>query len=296
MIIVRLIGGLGNQLFQYCIGRKLAMRHQVPVKLDLSVYDNDASRECRLHFFNVSYAVASPKEVNAMVAIYENDAFYAKVYRKLEKKFLPKYRRKYFVEHDYYMFEPDLLKVGSKVLIEGFWQHHRYYQDLPQQILAEFTLKNEFVEKYGILDQIAADHRSVSVHIRRGDYVSDPNNLSWFGILSPDYYQRAMAYIESNIKDPRYYIFSDDLDWARDHLAVNTEAVYVDIAKGQKEYLELEAMRRCRHHIIANSSFSWWGAFLNENPDKLVIAPSKWLAQEALNRNVQIQMPAWIKL
>lgn len=296
MIIVRLIGGLGNQLFQYCVGRQLAMQRQVSLKLDLSVYDNDVSRECRLSFFRVNYAIASAKEVDALVAIYEKDALYAKVYRKLEKKFLPKYRRKYFVERDYYVFEPDLLKVGSNVLLEGFWQHHRYYLDLPQQILTEFTLKNEFVENYGILDQIAADHCSVSVHIRRGDYVSDPNNLSWFGILPPDYYQRAMAYIESKIKNPRYYVFSDDLDWAREHLTVNTEAVYVDIAGGQKEYLELEAMRRCRHHIIANSSFSWWGAFLNENLDKLVIAPSKWLAQEALNRNVQIQMPAWIKL
>jgi hypothetical protein len=189
------------------------------------------------------------------------------------------------------------MKVTSNVLLEGFWQHHKYYNTIKPQLLEEFTLKEEYkVGLPALISEIEKNDHSVSLHIRRGDYVSDPNNLDWFGVMPPDYYYQAVDYIKKRISNPVYYIFSDDLDWVKENIRIDGQVVYVDIEGGKKDYLELYAMSKCRHQVIANSSFSWWGAYLNNRPEKIVIAPARWVAMEDLNRKVSIQLPSWIKM
>jgi len=299
MIFVRFIGGLGNQLFQYTIGKQISINTGAPLKLDLSVYNNPDARSYMLHYYNITEKIATEKEVENFLKVYESKSLYAKLYRRAEK-YIPKHKRRYFVEdeNEYYLYKPGLLKASSNVLLEGFWQHHKYFKNISSQVLDQLTLKAEYIPPaFNLFTQIEQNRSSVSLHIRRGDYISDPNNLNYFGVLPIEYYNKAIDYINSKIKNPVYYVFSDDLDWAKDNLLKqNTPKVFVDIEGGKKDYLELEAMRRCHHNIIANSSFSWWGAFLNKNPNKIVIAPAKWLAMDEINRNIEIQFPSWKKI
>ena len=296
MIIVRLIGGLGNQLFQYTIGRILSIKNEVPLYLDTSAYDNPDSRSCKLYYYNIKAAVATKDKIENINNLYESNALYAKFYRQAEKRFLPKHRWYYYKEDEYYKYEPALMKVSSPILLEGFWQHHRYYEHIYPEIWEELTLKEAYKkDNTGVLSEIEQNAAAVSIHIRRGDYVSDPNNLNWFGVMPVSYYYKAIDYINNKIKSPVYYVFSDDLNWVKRNLNIKGQTVYVDI-EGGKDYLELDAMSKCRHNIIANSSFSWWGAFLNKSPGKIVVAPATWLANEEANKRVEIQFPGWIKM
>ncbi|EMR00859.1 alpha-1,2-fucosyltransferase [Cesiribacter andamanensis] len=296
MMIVRLCGGLGNQLFQYAVGKQLSVKNNIPLKIDDSWLRLPDARKYRLQFFQIEEPLASPQEVERFVGPYESQSLYARLYRKVQNM-LPRHRRRYFQESGFWAYEPELMRIRSQVFLEGFWQHHAYFTRLHPQVLEALQLREEYrQEPYAVLDQIREDAASVSLHIRRGDYVSDPYNLQFFGVMPLSYYQQAVAYMQEQLHAPTFYIFSDDLDWARAHLKLQAPMVFVDIEGGRKEYLELEAMRLCRHNILANSSFSWWGAYLNTNPHKRVIAPRQWVADPELKDKVQIQMPDWILL
>ena len=147
-----------------------------------------------------------------------------------------------------------------------------------------------------MVSEIEQSQSAVSIHIRRGDYVSDADANNLMGILPMGYYDRAVNYINERVKNPSYYIFSDDLEWTKDHLKVDAPLTFVDLENGSRDYIELDIMRKCRHNIIANSSFSWWAAFLNQHPDKIVVAPARWVMPDETNRRIAIQFPSWIKL
>ncbi len=296
MMIVRLIGGLGNQLFQYSVAKHLSIRNGIPLKIDTGCFEQLEGRSYKLNYYKITDAIASPAEVDSFIKYYDSDTLFAKLYRKLQNR-KPKYKRRYYKEGGYWNYEPALMKITSSVFLEGFWQHHKYFEEIDPKVLEYFSLREEYQPaNSAIISAIQQDKSAVSIHIRRGDYVSDPNNLNFFGVMPLEYYHKAVNYIDNKVDSPTYYIFSDDLNWVRDHLKLKAPMVFVDIDGGTKDYLELYAMSQCRHHIIANSSFSWWGAHLNKNPDKLVIAPQKWVAVEDLNQRIQIQFPSWIKM
>ena len=296
-IVVRLIGGLGNQLFQYALGRQISLLKQVPLKLDLSAFQNDPDRSFALHRYNIAATIASDKEVARYTAFYDHNTLFARLYRKAESKILPRFKRRYFKEIDYYVYDDEVMQVAPKVLIEGFWQHCRYFENLDPRVLKELTLKEKFLNAIpAVISEIKQNDTAVALHVRRGDYVANPDNLNWFGVMPVSYYQQAIDYIRNQIVKPVFYIFSDDLEWAKQNIVTDASVVYVDIDGGTKDYLELYAMSTCRHNIIANSSFSWWGAFLNTNPNKIVIAPEQWIAAPEVNEHVAIQMPDWIKV
>lgn len=296
MMIVRLIGGLGNKLFQYAVGKQLSVKNKIPLKIDLSCYQDGQERGYKLHYFNIEDPIASQAEVDKFLNIWESKALYAKLYRAYQYS-LPKYKRSYYKEGGYWVYEDVLMKISTPVFLEGFWQHQKYFENLHPQVLQAITLKEAYKPAgYSIISQIEQDDSSVAMHIRRGDYVSDPNNLSFFGVMPVSYYQRAVAHICSKVKNPTFYVFSDDLDWVKDNIKIQEPMLFVDIAGGKKDYLELDTMRKCRHNIIANSSFSWWGAYLNNNPTKIVVAPAQWAADDNYNSYLQVQFPSWIKL
>jgi hypothetical protein len=141
--------------------------------------------------------------------------------------------------------------------------------------------------------EIVGHHSSVSVHIRRGDYLKD----TLMNVLPMEYYAAAFDHIHSKINDPCFYIFSDDLNWVKDNLKMNYPVKYIDFeSSSNADFLELHLMSKCRHNIIANSSFSWWGAFLNRNPEKIVISPKDWVVQPEINARIQLQFPSWLRL
>ena len=295
MIVVTLGGGLGNQLFQYTMGRLLSLKQSQSLKLYTSNFQYE-DRSYKLSYFNVEENFATEEEVERLIGVYYSNSLYAKTHRKFAR-LIPKYKKSYFIENENWVHEPAVFKISCNVLLEGFWQHHSYYKNLSPRILDELTLKKQFLHHNNqVLKNIEEDYSSVSVHIRRGDYLSDINNFNFFGVMGMEYYKNAINYMLSKIRHPTFYIFSDDLNWVKSNLALNVEMVFVDIDNGTKDYLELNAMAKCRHNIIANSSFSWWGAFLNKNENKIVIGPKSWVVNEELNHKIHILFPNWVKM
>lgn len=296
MIYVKLISGLGNQLFQYVLGRKVSILKKTSLKLDVSFFENQDLRSYKLNHYNINAAIATDDEIENIIGIYTKDDIYSKVYRRAEK-LLPKHYKRYFKEDKWWLYEPDVLKTFPNVYLDGYWQHYKYFEHIDTEIFNELTLKDTTeCAGYNIFEQVKQDNSSVSIHIRRGDYIDDPEANNLMGVLPLQYYNTAIERIKEKVNNSRFYVFSDDLNWAQDNFKINFPVTFVDIANGSKDYLELDLMSKCRHNIIANSTFGWWGAFLNQNPDKIIIAPSKWVQPVHINSKIELQFPSWVKI
>lgn len=290
MIITRLFGGLGNQMFQYAIGRALAEKNKADLKMDLSGYENQIGvtpRQYELSIFKIKEDFSNYKE---------NKNIKGKEFKGLFKKVLNKLHIKlggsgYIIEK-HYNFDKDVLNLGDNVYLEGYWQTEKYFLDIANIIRSEFSLKDEFDHlNQEMLDKIDG-YNSVSVHIRRGDYISNQNANSYHGICSLDYYRKAISLIASKSSNPVFFVFSDDLEWCKENLKIEWPIIFVD---GNKNYEDLMMMSQCKHNIIANSSFSWWGAWLNANSDKIVVAPQQWVADKSVN-TIDIIPESWLKI
>lgn len=296
MVYVKLISGLGNQLFQYAIGRMISLRNNVPLKLDVSFFNNQSLRQFKLNHYNINADIATPSEVDTFLINYRSNSIKSKIFRKVNNH-IPKLYQRYFVESEPFVYEPDIFKVSGNIYLEGYWQNQAYFTDFDERILNELKVKesySEIAEDY--LNEIKDNPSSVSIHIRRGDYLTDKQAFEMMGVLPIDYYNEAIKVISSKLKKTHYFVFSDDLEWAKDKLKVGSAITFVDFKGEMSDYMELELMSQCSHNIIANSSFSWWGAFLNTNPTKIVISPKNWMKSPAVNGKVNIQMSNWIKL
>lgn len=300
MIITKLVSGLGNQLLQYAMGRQLSLLKEVPLKLDISFFKEQDLRSYKLNHFNIDASVATKEEITPFKKdidfyqkLHNKTSFYAKVFRNVEPIIFPKHTKKYFKEAVWWILEPKIYKTPADVYIEGYWQHYKYFEKTSLDIFEELTLKEALdlkAEKW--LSQIKNDEASVAVHVRRGDYVTDSGANYLMGVLPIEYYHNAINYIQKKVSNPSFYFFSDDLDWVKKNIKTNAPAYFVD---GNVDYADLDLMRHCNHNIIANSTFSWWGAFLNRNPNKIVIAPKQWSPREDVNKNIHLQFPDWLK-
>lgn len=270
MIIVKLKGGLGNQLFQYAFGRKLAIQNNSELKLDIGespeAFHKNTARKFKLDRFNICASIASQEELNQIKNPY---GLLSKVLRAFRFWILKKYNID---------FEQEQLYVKAPAYLDGFWQTEKYFLDIRPLLLDELTLKDRLSEaSKHINEMIKTSHSSASLHVRRGDYISDSKTHKVHGsICTPSYYKEAITALVNHVPLLTFYVFSDDIEWAKNNLPVPREAVFVS-NEGIQDYEELILMSLCKHHIIANSSFSWWGAWLNNNPDKIVIAPKKWV-------------------
>lgn len=296
MIIVKLISGLGNQLFQYAVGRQLSITRNVPLKLDVSFFKSQKLRNYKLDQYNIQAEIATEQEIAHFLNVYDSKSIFARIYRRSER-LLPKNRWRLYKQANWWTYEPDVLKVSSNVYLDGYWQHYKYFERFPSLIYNELTVKEPFNNSFSTLAKTINNHRSsVSIHIRHGDYISDSNANNLMGVLPLEYYYRAIQAIREQVNNPVFFIFSDNLGWVRDNLVISEQVVYVEAEGGEKDYLELQLMSKCHHNIIANSTFSWWGAFLNQAPDKIVIAPGRWVVPQELNKNVKLLFPSWISL
>ena len=266
MIISKIIGGLGNQLFQYAAGRTLSVLNNTSLKLDVSEFDEYKLRNFGLQSFNCKAEFATEDEIINLRPAHN----FEKAFQYLS----PLKKRTYFREK-YFHFDGKILKMGADVYLNGYFQSQKYFLPAEKIIREELSLKNEVTRNVESFSNILKSQNSVSVHFRRADFESDPVSMEYHGILSKEYYLNAVTLIASKLSNPAFYIFSDDINWAKEKLK-NHGATFVsgDISKNHFEDLYL--MSQCQHNIIANSSFSWWGAWLNDNPEKIVIAPGKW--------------------
>jgi Glycosyl transferase family 11 len=269
LVIVKLIGGLGNQMFQYATGRALAERLGVKLLLDVEAFKNYTKRSYKLHHFDLPAAIALPCQVhratrpNKLAALVDNILG----------------RRCIVYPEKAFTFDAKVLSLSSDVYLDGYWQSEKYFITSSNTIRREFALAKLGTSKDALwLDQIRG-HLSVSLHVRRGDYISDANTSAVHGTCAPDYYARASYALAAQLGgDPHFFVFSDEPKWARENLRLQFSHSFASL-EGEEEDRDIREFRlmcACKHHIIANSSFSWWAAWLGADPGKIVVAPKRW--------------------
>jgi hypothetical protein len=199
------------------------------------------------------------------------------------------------IEEKHFHFDPGMLNLPDNVYINGYWQSEKYFKDIEEVLRKDFTVISPINQENQRMLNLINSTDSVSLHVRRGDYVTNPTTNSFHGTCSLDYYAKAVRYIIENISNPHFFLISDDPDWVKENISINKPVTVIDINTTDNGYDDLRLMSKCKHNIIANSSFSWWGAWLNNNPQKIVIAPEKWFLSPELNTKDLIPQ-GWMKL
>jgi len=275
MVICNIIGGLGNQIFQYAAGRALSLKLSVPLKLDtrdfLGYQLHQGFELNRL--FNCSAEIANDKDLENVLG-WQQAKF---VQRVLKRSQLKNYRNKNFVVEPSFNYWSGINQLEDNSYLYGHWQSEKYFIEFSENIRRDFIFKLPFSEKNAEVAKHIAQVNSVSMHIRRGDYVTNVKN-AFIGTCTLEYYQKAIAHIKVQVNSPVFFVFSDDIDWAKNNLNLDKSTVFIGHNKSIESYNDMRLMSLCKHNIIANSTFSWWGAWLNSNPNKIVIAPRQWFA------------------
>ena len=291
MIIVRIIGGLGNQMFQYAAGKRLAATHNTVLKLDISEFKDYNLHAYGLSAFNTEELFATPEEINLF-----KEPEVGSLRKKLKK--LLRRPNKLGITHIremQYNFAPEILTLPDSVYLDGYWQSEKYFLDIAEIIRKEFTVKSPQKNKNLALAQQITSCASVSLHVRRGDYVTDKKTNTIHGICDLDYYRRCIERLGQQVHHPCFFIFSDDPKWAENNLKIPHPAIFIGHNGPEKNYEDLRLMSQCRHHIIANSSFSWWGAWLGQHRETITYGPKRWF--NAPSFNTQDLLPeAWNRI
>lgn len=293
MIISQIIGGLGNQMFQYAVGRALSLKNGTTLKLDISGFENYGLHQGfeLQRVFNCPFEIASKTDVRLVL----DWQFPAIVRRIVSRKPFSSLFRKRFVAEPHFYYWPGINNLTEKDnYLSGYWQSEKYFCDVASQIRADFSfqlpMENTNTELVREISQVNA----VSLHVRRGDYANNPKTAATHGLCSLDYYRAAIRYVSERVQQPVFFVFSDDISWVKSNLQIDFPHQYVAHNHGAESYNDMRLMSLCQHHIIANSSFSWWGAWLNSSVDKIVIAPKRWFANQTDVRDLLPQ--DWVKL
>ncbi len=272
MIISKVRGGLGNQLFQYAAGLALAQKHQTELYLDTSVYDRNKTREFELQKLGLKLCFADQQQIEDL-------------------------KRNNFYKQPFYHFDYKFGLLPNDTFIRGYFCSEKYFSQVSDELAITIrgaisktpNLSNEQLE---CLDSIDSQE-TVSIHVRRGDYVSNQDYNQFFGTCDTGYYNAAKHAVEALCShDVRYVVFSDEIEWAKKNLELPKNTIYMNLNTGEQNYLDLLFMARCKHNILANSTFSWWAGLCNLNPEKIVIGPSGWFKT---NYRETSGPGAWIK-
>lgn len=292
VIIVKVIGGLGNQMFQYAAGRALAETLGAKLFLDLHAYATYKVHAFSLDTFNVAYETFGVLPFRLSPSIYRTlgrNVLLEKARRFAIRRMLPIYIEKKET------YDPSFVDLKAPVYLEGYFQSPKYFSNIEEILRKEFAIKVPPSEANRELAQKIELCEAVSLHVRRGDYVSNPAAAQVHGVLSLDYYRRATDVIRERVKDPRLFIFSDDPEWVSSNMNFDMPTTYIRGNDGARNYEDLRLMSLCKHHITANSTFSWWGAWLGKNPQKTVVRPKDWYHNK--NLDVSDFIPSsWIQV
>ena len=287
---MQLTGGLGNQLFQYALGRKLALSRDNHLRFDLRTFQHQ-QRQYMLGHFRIFGLPVDILEFGGEFW-WEKRTMLTRLLDRLIN-LRPYYRRPRIFESSI-VFDKNVLKAPRNVYLAGYWQSEKYFKDIRSTLEREIVLINSpSPESFHLQNKILACE-SVSLHIRRGDFVSNRKTNEIHGVLPLEYYYEAIRLITNQVRNPEFFIFSDDIPWVRENLLVPKKVNFVEHPTSNRDYEDLILMSNCKHHIIANSSFSWWGAWLSQNPVKRVIAPREWYRIVIDTRDLLPE--EWIKL
>ena len=273
MIITKVDGGLGNQMFKYAHGFHVARTNATDLKLDLSWFENirddEATRKYGLGIFSIYEDFATEEEVESVL-----------------KKHIPLLKPVRLTPHNFYVGK----KIYKDVYLDGQWQSEKYFKGSRDAIIKQFTLKSELQNFGGNVRHSIEMSESVSLHIRRTDYVTTKKHK--YHQCDLEYYNSAIKKITEVHKNIEIFVFSDDMRWTKEHIVFEYPTHFVE---GYKDYEDIFLMSLCKHNVIANSSFSWWGAWLSQHKNKITIAPKHWFADKK-RKSDDIIPPDWITL
>lgn len=287
MIVTRLDGGLGNQMFQYAAGLRLAVARKTELKLDLTPLGHSPNRDFALRAFRIRAVPAMPRDVLRL----RRRRTPGDLWRKLRGQ--P--ARRHVVEA-HFQFDPRVLELGDDIYLEGYWQSERYFADAADEVRHDLTLHHPPTgENRAIAEEIAGDVAPVSVHLRRGDYVTSPSASRIHGTCDPYYYHRALETIRRIATAGTVFVFSDDPTWAAENFRIDAPQRFVGHNGPETGWEDLRLMSLCHHHVIANSTFSWWGAWLCRRPDRVVVAPERWF-RDSTDRDDDLIPGGWIRV
>lgn len=298
MIIVNVKLGLGNQLFQYAFGRSLAHHWDDRVKFDCSWFDTpDANKTFGLSYFDIDPEIASEEDIASVVRF---GGYGRRLAERLSIRF-PTLAASWFNflrerPQDFLVFgrtvprnweyTPSVFDLSGHMYFDGYWQSARYFRNASDELSDNLRVSTSIAGENQVVRDEIQSRTAVSVHVRRGDYVRLDS------ALPISYYDKAFQYMEDRFDDITYYVFSDDIDWAREHLQSERPMRFVSHNGPEEAHEDLRLMYESTHNIISNSTFSWWGAWLNRNDDKQVIAPSRWFRWHH-TRNLDIIPSTW---
>jgi len=294
-ILASLNGGLGNQIFQYAHARAHAAKNNVPLYFDLSFFNQefitDTPRVYLLDQYSI-FGTAIPEKLADKYRHILSTGWRHRLASRFPKIFSSKNIN--CIGEQSFSYNPVLIDRWP-VQLKGYWQSEKYFLYIRDQLINEISLKQlPNAENLGWLRKITSCD-SICLHVRRGDYVTNPAASKTHGLCGIDYYQKAIINLGEKIPAGEFFVFSDDLQWSKDHLKFTHPSHFVDCNPPDKGPEDLRLMQNCKHFITANSSFSWWAAWLGQNPFKIVISPTKWFATGNYDTS-DLYPSTWIRL
>jgi len=303
MITIRLLGGLGNQLFQYAAGRSLSIDKDDHLVLDVSFYDYPhfwtTRRECRLKHFNITCKTTHHTSLSTsfMSVVGQSAWKIPKMVHFTSEHIFQKIpcpiHNAHYVHETILSTQPNIFDLTGNLYLDGNWQAEKYFDKHADVIKNDLQMVIAPSPENKKWDDFISHNNCICLHVRRGDYVTNSFAKQHVGTCSLDYYNRAIEYIADRVDDPVFIIFSDDIPWARDNIPISFPAYYMTHNNIDTDYEDLRLMSRCKYFITANSSFSWWGAWLGGYKDKIVVCPKRWYND---GTNNDIIPERWVKI
>lgn len=296
-VYVHLVGGLGNQMFQYAAGLAAACHHNCQLKVDISWYEDQAKRKYLLDRWAVDVQTARKEELAPFAR--ERSSFPARALRRFAGSLLP-FQGWLSYKQPALHYDPNFFQALPPVLLQGYFQSELFFSSVSSRLRAEFRPREPLSEvSQRVLSQIEAADWPVALHVRRGDYVHDAGTREVHGTCSADYYDLARRLVDGvSGERAHYFIFSDEPENSMDGLRPDFNRLTIVSANDERPWEHLFLMAACRDNIIANSSFSWWSAWLNAHPEKTVIAPRRWFQRQTMLKMSLVDLipDGWITL
>lgn len=295
MLIIKLFGGLGNQMFQYAFGRRLALKNRVPLFLDTfsGFQDDFYKRAYSLDIFNIQATILDIETIQKINRLQQPTGRKDKILN-LMNRYLGGFNP-LFIREKHYEYDENVLNTKAPfAYLSGYWQSEKYFKEVEKNIRKDFTFKMPLAPTLLALANEIQEKNSVCFHLRRlhGIANGQVNNegVNFHGASGQSYHEKAIRLLAEKEKNLHFYVFADSPEWAKENIKLPFPTTFV---AGNADYEDLQLMSLCKHHIIANSSFSWWAAWLNANPSKTIVAPKEWFADKSVNTK-DIYPPSWV--
>ena len=282
-------GGVGNQMFCYIIYKKFLLQGK-NVYIDIKdTYKSHNGYELD-RIFDIK-----TRKMDIEKSVYFSDSS-SKILDRLRRRLFGR-RKTFLQEKSEFKCDESIFDIDEDKYLNGYWQSIKYLNCIEENVRKDFTFKYSLDDRNLKILNLIKSNNSISIHIRRGDYLQGNNKNIYGNIATIEYYHKAMRIIAEKIQNPVYFVFSNDIGWVKENIEFKNEAIYIDWNSGKESYKDMQLMSNCKHNIIANSTFSWWGAWLNNNPNKIVIAPKRWINREDINSDeIELFYEDWILL